>query len=156
LRKLNLVLELRVDFKYDLERAGGDVGRIFKAFGRWAKPGMHGKCTVTFLVITTETSTELVKRLRPTLDEITSIENYWCKVAPQVVVTKHGIDPYSSYLELAWKRAREWNQPKNVRQPQRFNVIAERRVEDGERSASVKMTIEPRGMRKPPKNSDRP
>jgi len=156
LSKLNQVLELRVDFKYDLERAVHDVGRIYKVFGRWTKPGMHGKSTVTFLLVTTETSTELVKRLRPTLDEITSIENYWCRVAPQVVVTKHGIDPYSTYLDLAWKKAREWNQPKHVRQSQRFNIVAERRVEDRERGAPIKMPIDTRGMRKPSKDSDRP
>jgi hypothetical protein len=156
LNKSNQVLELRVDFKYDLERARRDLARIYKAFGRWAKPGLHGKSTITFLLVTTETSTELVKRLRPTLDEITSIDNFWCRVAPQVIVTKHGIDPYSTYLDLAWKKAREWNQSKHMRQPQRLHVISERRIEDRERGAPVKMPIDSRGMRKPSKDSDRP
>src|SRR5947209_4067170 len=105
------VLLLRIDFKVDLEKMmGGKIGAVYKAIERWAKPAMHGRATVSFLVVTKETSTELHRRLRPTFEKMGSVENYWCYVAPQVAVASNGLDPFVHWLEAAWKQAREWDQ----------------------------------------------
>jgi hypothetical protein len=130
MRRQHTVLELRVDFKYDdLEEARKRAfGRIFKAIGQWAKPGKHGRATITILVVTTETSAELLGRLTPTLEQIDGVDNRWCSVAPQVAVALHGgNDPYVHWLEASWKEARKRNESHHMRQSQRFGV-AKRRV----------------------------
>jgi hypothetical protein len=124
-----IVLQLRVDFTVNLEDiVQRGIGAIYKGLGRWAKPCLHGKATITFLVVTQETSSELQSRLQPTFEQMGSIENHWCHVAPNVAVGKRGGDPFVHWLGAAWEEARKRNKPENMRKPQFFRSAPKGRV----------------------------
>ena len=115
------VLELRVDFTVALDDVmKGRIGAVYKAIGRWAKPCKHGKQTITFLVVTQETSTELTQRLKPAFEQMGCVEYYWCHFAPQSAVASTGFDPYVHRLGDAWQKARERDNFQNVRKTKRF------------------------------------
>jgi hypothetical protein len=102
------VLELRVDFTVDLaDMVERRIGAVYKAIGRWAKPGKHGKMTITFIVITNETSTELTRRLNTPFEKMGCVENYWCGFAPKTAAARNSADPYIHWLEVAWKKVGE-------------------------------------------------
>jgi hypothetical protein len=123
------VLLLRVDFKYDLEEVmKGGIGTVYKALERWAKPCMHGRATISFVIVTKETSTELYHRLRPAFEKMSSVENYWCYVAPSVAVASKGADPFVHWLDAAWKKARELNESEHMRKPKVFGRFPKRGV----------------------------
>jgi hypothetical protein len=124
------VLELRVDFKYDLEDVlKRGIARIVSAIGRWAKPAKHGRATVTFLVISNETHAEMSRRLSPALEQMDSINNFWISYAPKSAIARHGTaDPYIHWLRVAWEKAGQSNQSENMRHPQRFRRFPKGRV----------------------------
>jgi hypothetical protein len=123
------VLELRVDFKYDLEDIRQQaIGRIVKAIKRWTKPALHGRASCTFVLISNETSTELLRRMTATLEEIDSVDNYWCRAAPTVAVARNGLDPYVHWLDAAWKQARKWNEEEDMRKSQVFRRSPKGRI----------------------------
>jgi hypothetical protein len=123
------VLELRVDFTVSLEEiVERRIGIIYKSFKTWAKPCLHGKATVTFLVVTQETSSELQRRLEPTFEQVGSVDNHWCRIAPDVAVGKRGNDPFVHWLGAAWEKAREWNKPQDMRKAQVFGRPTKREV----------------------------
>ncbi len=129
MRKRHQVMVLRVDFKVALEDImERGIGAVYKAIGRWAKPGMHGKATISFLVVTNETSTELHRRLRPALEQMGSVENYWCYLAPEVAVANRGSDPFVHWLGAAWDKARQWNASEDVGKSKFFRNIPKRTV----------------------------
>lgn len=115
---------------------------------------MHGKRTIAFVVITEESSVELVKRLG--LDQIAGIENYWCHVAPIGVVAKHGyLDSLDTAIDKAWGHAGKRQNPEYMKQTKRSDPYVERRVKDGMGGASVEMRVESRGVRNPPQKPNR-
>jgi hypothetical protein len=123
------VLLLRVDFKHALEDImERGIGSIYKAINGWAKPGMHGKATISFLHVTKETSTELHTRLRAPFEKVGSIENYWCYVAPEVAVANKGGDPFVHWLTAAWDKARQWNASEDVGKSKFFRNFPKRSV----------------------------
>jgi hypothetical protein len=106
---------------------------------------MHGKRTIAFVLVTDESSTELVKCLG--LDEIAGIENYWCHVAPIGVVAKYGnLDSLDTAIDKAWDYAGKRRNPEYVRQTKRSDPYVERRVKHGVGRASIEMRIEARGI----------
>lgn len=115
------VLELRVDFKYDLEDVRKHtIGRIIKAIGCWAKPARHGKATCSFVIVTTDTAVELLRRLTPVLEDIGSVDHYCSHFAPKSAVSKTGsLDPYVHWLDAAWKIVGQESQSKYMRHSQR-------------------------------------
>jgi hypothetical protein len=126
------VLQLRVDFTVHVEDVvSGRVGVIYKALGTWAKAGMHGKATMTFLVVTRETSSELQRRMEPAFEQMGCVDNHWCHVAPEVAVARRGQDPFVHYLGAAWQKAREWNKSENMRNPQVLRGVAKGKVDYG-------------------------
>jgi hypothetical protein len=123
------VLQLRVDFTVSLEEiVERRIGIIYKSFGTCAKPCLHGKATITFLVVTQETSSELRRRLEPALEQMGSVDNHWCHVAPTVAVGKRGGDPFVHWLGVAWDKAREWNKSEDVRQFKVFGRVSKREI----------------------------
>jgi hypothetical protein len=54
------VMLLRVCFLLEIERIGGEIPKIIKAIRRWTKPAMHSKRAVAFVVLTEETSSQLI------------------------------------------------------------------------------------------------
>jgi hypothetical protein len=87
---------LRVEFKYDLESKDSQiaVGTIIKNVRRPAKAAMHCKRSIALVITTAESSTELLTRLRPVLEQLGAVDNYWCHLAPPAVVARHGgLDP---------------------------------------------------------------
>jgi len=131
-------LLLRVFFQFDLDAPGigHDGMKVGKAIQRWLKPAMHTKRGLAFVVVTNETAGQLVERVRPALDSISSIENYWCHTAPRDVVGKHGsIDPLTKFVHDAWDEVGKRNEPKHVRKAKRFQPFSERTVKEGESGA---------------------
>jgi hypothetical protein len=151
MRKAHQVLLLRVEFAFELEHANHAIGTIVRAFQRPMWKCMHGKRTIAFVVITDESSVELVKRLG--LDQIGGIENYWCHVAPIAVVAKHGnLDSLDTAIDKAWDHAGKRHNPEYMRQAKRSDPYIERRVKHGMGGASVEMRIEPGAVRKSPQH----
>jgi hypothetical protein len=106
--------------------------------------------------LTEETSSQLVERLKPTLDAITSIENYWCHTVLDDVVGRYGaIDPLTTYIVEAWQELRKRNQPNYVRQAERLEPIVVGNMENLDRRTLVEMGIKGRRSRKPSQNPDR-
>jgi len=109
---------LRVEFKYDLESKDSQVavGTIIKNVRRPTKAAMHCKRSIALVIITPESSTELLTRLRPVLEQIGAVDNYWCHLAPPAVVAKHGgLDPLATRVREAWEEIRKGRKSYNVR-----------------------------------------
>jgi len=122
------VLELRVDFKYDLEdvrqRA---LPRIIQAISRWAKPARHGRATCSFLVVTNEDLAQFSGRVGPPLEKIDGVDYYCVHFAPQGAISSNGtLDPYIHWLGVAWKIAGEGRQSQHMRHPERRGTAVRR------------------------------
>ena len=124
------VLQLRVDFTVPVEDVvTGRVGIIYKAFETWAKAGMHGKATMTFLVVTRETSSELQRRMEPAFEKMGCVYYHWCHAAPKVAVARQGNDPFVHWLGVAWDKAGEWNNADHMRKSLVFRRVAKGKVD---------------------------
>ena len=155
MRQAKQVLLLRVEFPFELENCNHTIGQIIRSLKRPMWKCMHGKRTVAFVVITEESSLELVKRLG--LHDMLGIENFWCHVAPIAVVAKNGfLDSLDAAIDKAWDYAGKRRNTEYMRQTKRSDPFVERRVKHGVGRASIEVGIEARGMRKPSKDSDRP
>lgn len=144
-------LLLHVEFKSDFEYSKREYLEVLRSIQRWAKPAMHGKRSVCLVILTAETSTELVKRLRPTLDSNTA--DYRCYAAPAAVVARHGsIDTLVTHVAAAHAEIRERRYSNNMRDRQ-FSR-SKRGVDYGKRSAIIQMPVEPRSAGKPTKEFD--
>jgi hypothetical protein len=150
------VMELTAYFLYEIERAAPAVSQIVRATNRWCRPTMAGKRAVTFVILTEETSEELVARLRPTLDGITTIFDYKCKTILDDIVGKERIDVLATYVREAWEELRKRNHPDYVRQPEGAEAIIVGNMENFDRRTAVQMGIKARRSRKEPQNPDRP
>jgi hypothetical protein len=146
---------LRVGFQYELERTASDIPRIIRAVRCWCHPAMHSKRMVGFVILTEETSERLMDRLRPTLEGITAIENYWCHTVLDDVVGKNGsMDPLTVYVREAWQKLRERNDPKNVHKPKGPEPVVVGYMQDFDRSTAIKMGIKGSRVRKSPEDAD--
>jgi hypothetical protein len=155
MRKAQQVLLLRIEVPFELERCNHTIGQIVRALKRPMWKCMHGKRTIAFVVITVESSLELVKRVG--LYEIPGIENFWCHVAPIAVVAKHGaLDTLDTAIDKAWEHAGKRRNPEYVRQTKRNDPTVERRIKHGVGRASIEMGIEASRVRKPSKDPDCP
>jgi hypothetical protein len=145
-------LLLHVEFKSDFEYSKREYLEVLRSIQRWAKPCMHQRRSICFVIVSAETSAELVKRLRPTLDSNTA--DYRCHPAPIAVVARHGsVDSLVTHVEAAWKEIGERGKPQHMRQSQ-FRS-SERRIDNRQGGAIGQMIVEPRGSGKSPKNFDR-
>ena len=118
---------------------------------------MHSKRAVAFVILTEETSSELLLRLKPTLETITSVENYWCHTILDDVVGMNGeLDPLRTFVLEAWDELRKRNKSNYVRKPERAEPIVVGYMQDFDRRAAVKMGIKGRRPWKPAKEPDRP
>ncbi len=147
-------LLLHVEFNNELEKAHHVIGQIVGPLQRKMWKCGHAKRSIRFVVITEESSLELVQRLR--LDQIDGIFDWTCHVAPIGAVSKHGgMSSLNTALDKAWEEVGKRHHPEYVRQTKRFDARIERRVKDRESGAIREMRIETPSMRQPPKNSDR-
>jgi hypothetical protein len=151
------VMLLTASFLYEVERAAPEVGKVVKATKRWCRPVLFGKRAVGFVILTEESAKDLVERLRPMLDAITTIADYRCQTVLDDVVGKNGgLDPLRSYVLEAWAELRKRNHPDYVRQPERAETIIVGNMENFDRRTAVEMGIKSRRPGKPPKQPDRP
>ena len=149
------VMLLRVCFLLEIEAIGPAVGKIINVTKRWCKPAMHSKRAVAFVILTEEKSSELLERLKPTLESITSVENYWCHTILDDVVGRHGtVDPLNTYVLEAWKELGKRNKPDYVRQPERAETIVVGYMQDFDRRTAIQMGIKGRRVWKPTKETD--
>jgi hypothetical protein len=145
------VMLLRVCFAVEIEAAGPAVARIIRAAKRWCRPAMHSKRAVAFVFLTEEKADQLLDRLKPTLEEITSVENYWCHTILDDVVGRYrSVDPLRTYVMEAWEELRKRNKPYYVRQPERAEAIVVGNMENFDRRAAVQMGIKGRRSWKVP------
>jgi hypothetical protein len=144
-------LMLHVEFKSDLEYSKREFGEVIRAILRWARPCLHQRRSVCFVIVTAETPTELVNRLRTALDGNTA--NYQCHTAPNAAIARHGnIDTLVTQITAAWREIGERRNSHHMRQPQGRGT--ERRVDDRQRGAIGQMGVEPRGAGKSTKDFD--
>jgi hypothetical protein len=150
------VLVLSAYFLYEVERAAPEVNKVVRATERWCRPVMAGKRCVDFVILTEESSTELVERMRPTLDSITVISDYRCRFTGDDVVGKTGgLDILATYVGEAWQELRKRNSPDYVHEPERAETIIVGNMENFDRRTAVQMGIKARRPWKPAKDSDR-
>jgi hypothetical protein len=148
-------LLLRVDFSFPLEKANHVIAKIIGPLQRQMWKCNHGKYSISFVVVTEETSLELVKRLG--LADITGIEDYFCHVAPIGVICKHGgLNTLHTAITKAWNTCGQRRNPEYMRQTKRFDPGIERRIEDRERGAIREVNVEPMAVRKSPKDAYSP
>jgi len=155
------VLELRLDFRLNLEDR--DVAReraeIERSIRCWRLPGRYSKNSISYVILTEETSAELVNRLDlPAIvaDDHRRLENYWCNVAPTTGVARYGVnDPFITGIERAWARIRQRRHSDYMRDTQRDGRRTERRVENFPSSTIRKVGVEFPGVRKPPEDTHR-
>jgi hypothetical protein len=106
---------LHLSFKLDLELVQREYSKIGKLIHCWAQPILHGNKSAGFVIETIETLEQLSKRLRPALNEIDRLDNYWICPAPPIIESKNGsVDPFYSRLAEGWNRVRQRRQGKNV------------------------------------------
>jgi len=152
--RLRTPLLLRLEFTYPLENADRVIGQIIKPLQRKMWKCAHGKYTISMVIITEESSSELVKRLQ--LDNIEAITDFSCNIAPIGAICKHGgMNSLHTALSKAWEEVGQRRHPEYVRQTQRFNPRIERRVEDPESGAICEMLVKPGRPGDKPKNLDR-
>lgn len=143
-------LLLRVEFAFELEKANHIIGQIIRSLHRKVWKCGYGKRSISFVVVTEESSLELVKRLQ--LDSFEAIEDYFCHVAPIGAICKHGsFNTLHTVLNQAWEHLGQRRHPEYVRQTKRFDPRVERRIEDRESGAIREMAVEPSRVREPPK-----
>lgn len=119
-------LLLRIEFKFEIEHAGYALKPIERAIGRDFWKCSHGKRSVAFVVVTNESSSELVRRLG--LGDVTSIEDFCCHVAPIGAICKHGgLSTFHDALKKAWAAVGERRSPAYRQQRQLFNPRTETR-----------------------------
>lgn len=148
-------LLLRVEFPFPLEKADYIIAQIVRPLARPMWKCSHGKYSIALVIVTDESSRDLVKRLR--LDEISGVEDYTCHVAPIGVICKHGgLSTLHTAVTKAWDSIGKRRNPEYMRQTKRFDPRIERRIEDRERGAVREVKVEPSGMRNPPKEPYRP
>ena len=113
---------LRVEFKFELEdrQSRAAIGQIITALKRPAKAAMHCKRSFALVVTSGESSTELLNRMRPTLEDISAVDNYWCHLAPRGVTARHGnLDPLANRVREAWEELGQRRSSNNMRYSQR-------------------------------------
>lgn len=148
------VMLLSAYFLYEVERAAPEVLKITRATKCWCRPAMAGKRAVDFVILTEETSAELVERLRPTLDSITAVSDYRCRTVLDDVIGKNGsFDVLATYVREAWQELGKRNNPKHMRQSERAETIIVGNMENFDRSTAIKMGIK---ARRPGKASQDP
>ena len=147
-------LLLRVDFAFPIENAHHVIAKIVTPLERRMWKCNHGKYSLSFVIVTEESSRELVKRLG--LDDMSGVADFLCHVAPIGVITKHGgVNTLHTAVTKAWESVGKWRHPEYMRQAKRFDPRIERRVEDRERGAVREMIVKSPRVRKPPEDPNR-
>lgn len=127
-------LLLHIELKFEHEVASYIVNPLTRAIGRKHWKCCHGKRSLAFVVLTDESSRELVRRLG--LADITGIEDYSCYVAPIGAVTKHGgFSSLHSALNEAWDSVGGRRHPAFRQQSRRFDRFRDDRISDPENGA---------------------
>lgn len=147
------VLELTIKLKYDWENLSrNDLGRIASATNRWMKRAKYGGKVIGMLVVTDETAQDLLDRIRPELDNISVIEDFWCQTAGSDGVGRFGgMCPFHTAIGAAWEEARKRNNPKKVSDFRTQNIWLKNGVDYFNRKAAIKMGLSRSGERKPKK-----
>lgn len=113
-------LLLRLEFKFEIEHAGYALKPIEKAIFRDFWRCSHGKRSISFVILTQESSSELVTRLG--LRDVTSLEDYTCHVAPIGAISMHGgLSTLHDALKKAWAAVGERGNPAYRQQRKRFD-----------------------------------
>lgn len=113
---------LILSLKFEIEDCSYEIAKVNREIREWCRPGMHGKRMVAFVIVTDETMTYLVNRLKRTIDQLPKIENFWCMAAPKAddIVGQHGfLDPVCHRIRTGWVEAGDRNKAQNVRRSQR-------------------------------------
>lgn len=127
-------LLLRLEFAFEIEHAGYALKPIERAICRDFWKCSHGKRSIAFVILTHESSRELVSRLK--LADVTSLEDYCCHVAPIGAISKHGgMSTLHDALKKAWDAEGERRSPAYRRQRERFDPRKELRSDDREYGA---------------------
>lgn len=141
-------LLMRVELAYPLERANHVIGQIVGPLKRQMWKCSHGKYSISFVVVTEESSLELVKRLG--LNDNEAIVDFSCHVAPMGVICKYGgLNTLHTAVTKAWDAVGQRRNREYLRQTKRFDPRVERRVEDRESGAIRQVRVEPPRVRKP-------
>jgi hypothetical protein len=148
---------LHVAFRLEIENLAYEVPKIIRAINRnWVRPAMHTKGGVAFVLLTEERPEGLMQRVKPVLEGITAVDNYWLITLLDDVIARHGtMDALATIVSEAWEEVRKRNKPNYVREPERAEAIIVGNMQNFNRSAAVKMGIKGRRFRNAPEDPDR-
>jgi hypothetical protein len=148
---------LHVAFRLEIENLAYEVPKIIRAINRnWVRPAMHTKGGVAFVILTEEAPDRLMQRVRPVLEGITAVDNFWLITPLDDVVARHGtMDALASFVSDAWEEVRKRNKSNYVREPERAEAIIVGNMQNFNRGAAVKMGIKGRRSRNAPEDPDR-
>jgi hypothetical protein len=136
-------LLLHIELGFELEHADYVLKPLARSIGRDFWKCAHGKRSVAFVILTEESSRELVSRLA--LADIGAIEDYSCYIAPIGAVCKHGgFSTLHVALDKAWKAVGERRHPSYRGLRQRFDPRNEKRVDNRDHGA-VRERVRPNG-----------
>ena len=115
------VVLLQVSLRWELEEAQRDIEQVVRALGpRWHRKAQHMRYSVTFVIVTSKTETDLMNRLRTKMERVRAVERFWVFLAPHFAMCTDGpVDPFSSAILDAWDVVRDRNQPQDMRRAQR-------------------------------------
>lgn len=122
-------LLLQLEFAFEVQHADYALKPILRSIEREFWKCLHGKRSIALVILTEESSRDLVARLK--LSDVTTIVDYACFVAPIGAITKHGgFSTLHVALDKAWKAVGERRHPVYRQQRQRFNPRMEQRSND--------------------------
>jgi hypothetical protein len=147
---------LLVATKFDIEEHAHEITKVGRAIQRPFKPAMHSRRSIAFVIETEETSEQLVKRMRPVLNNDRFL-NFWAFTPGSDIAGRDGVnDPLATYVIGAHARVRQRNQSKNVRKRKSWERPVEGYVKNSKSGAAVAVSFKGRRKRKPPHKPNRP
>lgn len=138
------VIALQIFFSYDIDLCVRELTAIKKAIGGKIYPAMHDKRHIALVMVTNETTEQLVDRLRSVL-EVGCISNFWAQVPTAKITGKYGnLDSFVSRVRMAYGLVYQRTKPKHVFTPQAYAR------KDRRHKAVGKVPVE--GDRQPPQH----
>lgn len=112
-------LVVMLSLKFNLENCHHVINGVEKYLKAryWTYKAAYMKQSVSFVVVTHLTETDLVDRLRPIIDRLGATEKFWVFQAPRYAISSEGgnIDPFRSALIEAQEELRHPRYPKHMR-----------------------------------------
>lgn len=154
---LSRVVEVTLVFKFEWkEVARNRIIEMHRAIARKIEPGKESRHMFSMLVITDETATQLMARVRDRVMEVCPIEGMWAQeIGADATGHVPGFDPFAGRVLIACTTALDRNNAKNLRERRPHDSRVKNRVQKLDRGAQFEVGFRLPGERKPVRDTDR-